>query len=135
MSDFTPENELERQLVAAEQGSITQPMLMDAFLAGTVVVMLDHAPGDDGELGVAQPLVCRMSDGNDGVAVFTSLERSPANIENFNYRMQTKFSGIVEIIMDGIGLVINPGHLCSFEVPPQGLSELRARAGNQVGSG
>jgi len=76
-----------------------------------------------------------MSDGNDGVAVFTSLERSPANVENFDYRMQTKFSGIVEIIMDGIGVVINPGHLCSFEVPPRGLSELRARAGNQVGSG
>jgi len=134
MSDFTPENELEHQLVAAEQGLITQPMLMDSFLAGTVVVMLDHAPCDDGHLGAAQPLVCRMSDGHDGVAVFTSLERSPEAIENFSYKMQTKFSGVVDIIVDGIGVVINPGHMCSFEVSPQGLSELRARTGGDVDS-
>jgi len=126
MSGFIPTNELERSLVSAMNGRLSEAALLDAFLASDVVVLLDQPPANDGQLGTAQPLGYRMTDGNNGVAIFTSVDRAPKDDNEYDHALQTKFSWILSIMTDGVGMVVNPGHTCGFELPPFGVAKLKA---------
>ncbi len=128
MSTFIPLNELERTLSLAMSGRLSQAALMEAFLASDVVVLLDQPPMNDGQLGLAQPLAYRMTDGNIGVAIFTSIDRVVNDDIEYVHALQTKFLWILSIITDGVGIVVNPGQSHGFELPPNGVAMLKTDA-------
>src|SRR5687768_15281300 len=107
MTEFSPTNELEKTLVAAMSGLLSEAALMDSFLASDVVVLLNQPPSDDGRL-TSPPLGFRMSDGNDSIAVYTSMCRVPHDIEKHNLALQTKLSWIVSTMNADVGIVCNP---------------------------
>ena len=126
MSDFIPETDLERSIVSAQSGESSIDALIATLFSSEIVALLDRALPESGELGAAQPLAFKMTDGNPGVALFTSMTRAPKDVEGFTHAIQTKASWILSELAPGIGIVVNPGLPCGFELPPDGVAKAKS---------
>lgn len=126
MNEFIPENELEKSLVAAMNGQLSEVALMEAFFAGDVFVLLNQPLGDDGLLGDARPATCRMNDGNYGIAVYTSLNRADLADNSYSHALRTKFTWVVSLASKAAGIAVNPRLSHGFEISPSGVSQLKA---------
>jgi len=127
-SDFAPENELERQLVRAQQGGISLPQLLESFVASQVVALFDQDPAT-----VAQPqpspLVISNSTGVPSLAVFTSLDRATPWTKKqpeFQFALLVDFGWLLKGIAPGVGLVVNPSWPVGFELSAAGVQQFRA---------
>lgn len=122
-----PANDLERAIDSAQKGESTEVDMINTFLAGEIVVVLNKLLAEGEELGDTQFLGFEMSDGHDGVAVYTSEERVPEALEECDQPRKTNFGGLVGALEDGVGITVNPGQTYSFEISPDGLAELKTQ--------
>ena len=113
-SNFTAHNELEKKLIAAQQGELGSQDFMTALLAEQVFMPVKDEPtGIEGfqRSAKANPLTLEAEDGQNVLILFTSPERAKPFLENFPaYQggLLTEFSWILERIGSGIAISLNP---------------------------
>jgi hypothetical protein len=118
---FTPANDLERDLIAAQEGRLEVFHLMSRLWAAEVHVPTAHEITEQKQFA---PLVVER-EGNSYVVVCTSLERA-RTIEGVKSIVGTHVKNLVQSMPQAFGIVINPGWQVGLELPAHGVEQLRS---------
>lgn len=122
---FDPENELEEELLAAQQGKLNLDEFMVRLLKSDLFIP-SATPFDD-DLAKATPLIYKR-EGKQLLTVFTSLERAKTAQSKASYCLSMNARELVLRMPPEHGVVINPGYRVGLELDPVAVSDLKARA-------
>jgi len=123
MSTFTPHNDLEVQLSAAQSGEISSDVFFE-YLIGTQVFMPVTTPEAD-NINKVIPLTIETEDGN-AYAVFSSPNRAKALLKQFpDYEngMLVDFKWLLTQAAPDLGLSLNPGLEMGIDMAPDMLKQ------------
>lgn len=131
---FEAKNELERQLLAAHEGSISEEDLVDFILGGEVFMPIQDEKGEQIQglqrSSKAMPLAVEADGGIVVMLVFSSPDRAKPVVKEFDGYgggLLTEFSWVLEKIDEGFGISINPGWDIGFDIEPELVAELKKR--------
>jgi hypothetical protein len=127
---FEPRNDLERQLLAAQEGRLAP----DAFMAQLLDAQV-FLPVRDDDAGIqgfqasdkAVPLLLDGGEGYQVLVVFTSPERARDFLRRFpGYEggLLTDFRWILKRVGAGIGISLNPGWEVGMDMEPGQVQQL-----------
>lgn len=131
--DFTPQHDLERQLIAAQEGQIP-PESFIATLVGSEVFMPIYERHQIGGLQTqqaAQPLKLTAEDGSEVLVLFTSPERAKGFVRDYpgyGGGLVVDFPWILDKLGIGDGISLNPGLPVGIELEAQDLAQIAAMA-------
>lgn len=131
---FTPMNEIEKQLLAAQRGEISGEAFMAELLKSELFMpILEQASGVANlqTSHTAHPLTLEDEEQNQVVVLFTSPDRGKAFLREYpGYQggLLAEFTWILEKVGTGLGLTINPGYENGFDMSPQMLQQLSEQA-------
>jgi len=131
-SEFIPSNELEKHLVQAQKGELEMDQLIHQLFTNQVVILLDEAPETDVWDDSLAPLILGNPAGDRALAVFSSPDRAipvSQQTQTFEHALLVDFASILNGVPSDAGLVINPAWSVGFEIPAQGVVELREVVG------
>ncbi len=127
---FTPMNEIEKQLVAAQEGRIDGEQFMAELMKSELFMpILEQQSGVQNlqTSHTAHPLTLEDEEQNSVVVLFTSPERGKAFLQEYpgyGGGLLAEFTWILEKLGSGHGLTINPGWENGFDMDPQMLQQL-----------
>lgn len=126
---FEPRNDLERQLVAAQEGRISGEQFLQELLLAQVFMPVRDRIGIGGfqDSTRATPLTLTAEDGTQVLVLFTSPERAKAFVRDFpGYEggLLTELKWILEKVGLGYGISLNPGWPAGLDIEPDMLREL-----------
>lgn len=126
---FTPHNDLERQLIAAQEGQIGPDELIDTLLRSEVFMPVyeKHQIGGLQSSSQAKPLTLTTEEGTEVLVLFTSPERAKGFVKDFpgyGGGLVTEFSWILEKLGVGYGISLNPGLEVGMEFEAHMLQEM-----------
>ena len=137
MSDFDepfePRNDLERQLIAAQEGSIAGDAFMQELLTAQLFMPVrDESHGIKGfqRDDKAVPLTLESEDGAQVLILFTSPERSKPFLVDFpEYTggLLAEFKWILERVGSGYGVALNPGWSVGIDMGPEMIDQMAGR--------
>lgn len=130
VAELEPNSDLEKALVAAQNGESSTAEFLHRLVDSDVFILLSRAQKQDEEDDKQniQPLVLEGPDKTPMLAMFTLSERSSLltkDFPDFTYPYEVEFSWIVANASEGMGLVINPGWSYAASLPPEALAQLR----------
>jgi hypothetical protein len=130
-ADFAPQNDLERQLIAAQEGRI-EPQAFIRTLLGSEVFMPIYEKhqivGFQTE-DRAHPLKIQTNDGGEVLILFTSPERAKEFVRDFpgyGGGLVADFTWILEKMGIGFGIALNPGLEYGMDFEAQDLAQIAA---------
>ncbi|HEX9627821.1 MAG TPA: SseB family protein [Acidiferrobacterales bacterium] len=132
MSDeFQPRNELEKDLVAAQDGRIGSEAFMKRLLGAQLFMPVrDSSPIKNFQTSdKAVPLTVQAEGGTEVLILFTSPERAKGFVQDFpGYHggILADFQWILERVGSGLGIALNPGWEVGFDMEPDAVQSLRA---------
>jgi len=111
---FAPQNELERQLIAAQEGQIPPEGFIETLIGSEIFMPVyeKHQIGGLQSSDKAQPLKLKTDDGDEVLVLFTSPERAKAFVKDFpgyGGGLVADFTWILEKLGIGYGISLNPG--------------------------
>ncbi|MDO8596282.1 MAG: SseB family protein [Sulfuricaulis sp.] len=129
-NENAPRNELEKQLLAAQEGRITSDDLLKILMNSQVFM-----PVQDEKAPVlniqrsnrAQPLVLSAEDGTPVLVLFSSPERAKPFIEDlpgFQGGILEPFTWVLENMGSNYGIALNPGSELGFDMEPETVADL-----------
>ena len=127
---FTPMNEIEKQLVAAQEGRIDGETFMAELLKSELFMPILEEQSQVENLQTshtAHPLTLEDEENNQVVVLFTSPERGKAFLQEhpgYQGGLLAEFTWILEKLGGGLGLTINPGWDNGFDMSPEMLQQL-----------
>jgi hypothetical protein len=128
MTPFIPQNDLERQLIAAQEGRI-DPEDFIATLLGAEVFMPIYERHQIGGLQTekaAQPLKIE-TDNGEVLVLFTNPERAKPFVRDFpgyGGGLVVEFSWILEKLGIGFAISLNPGETVGIDFEAQDLARM-----------
>ena len=128
--EFTPHNDLEQQLLDAQQGRLDSETFMAQLLDHQLFMPVeDEASEIQGfqRSTKANPLTLEAEDGSQVLILFTSPERAKVFVQDFpTYRggLLSEFSWILERVGSGIAIAINPGHEVGLDLEADSVAQL-----------
>jgi hypothetical protein len=128
MTPFIPQNDLERQLIAAQEGRI-DPEDFIATLLGSEVFMPIYERHQIGGLQTekaAQPLKIE-TDNGEVLVLFTNPERAKPFVRDFpgyGGGLVVEFSWILEKLGIGFAISLNPGETVGIDFEAQDLARM-----------
>lgn len=131
---FTPMNEIEKQLLAAQEGRIDGETFMAELLKSELFMPILEQKSEVENLQTshtAHPLTLEDEEGNPVVVLFTSPERGKVFLQEhpgYQGGLLAEFTWILEKLGSGHGLTINPGWDNGFDMDPQSLLQLAQQA-------
>ncbi len=136
MSDFDepfePRNDVERRLLAAQEGSIPGEEFMRELLGAQLFMPVqDETHGIKGfsKSDKAVPLTLESEDGAPVLILFTSPERAKPFLTNFpGYEggLLAEFKWILERVGKGYGVALNPGWAVGIDMDPETIEQMRS---------
>ena len=135
---FTPHNELEHSLVAAQEGRLSEEAFMAELLNAQVFMpVYDKAQiGGFQDSKAAQPLTLKAETGEEVVVLFTSPERAKPFLEEFPaYRggLLAELTWVLERLGSGIGITLNPGSEVGLDLEAEAVQHLSQQAAHPPG--
>lgn len=125
---FLPCNELEEQLLAAQNGDISGEAFMEVLASSEVFLPIKDAPqGEEIDRAEAIPMSLETEHGTECVVVFTSPERARdfvAKVEDFSGGVLLPFQQVLVQLLEGNGLSLNPECEAGFDLEPDTLKSL-----------
>lgn len=126
---FEPRNDLERQLVAVQQGRIPEDVFMEALLAAQVFMPVRDQDGIKGfqRSTRAVPLTLQSEEGIEVLILFTSPERARDFLRDFpGYQggLLAEFAWVLERVGSGVGIALNPGWEIGLDLEPGMVQQL-----------
>ena len=113
--DFTPQNDLERRLIAAQEGAIPPESFIETLLGSEVFMPIyeKHQIGGLQTESQALPLKITTDEGGEVLVLFTSPERAKSFVKDFpgyGGGLVADFTWIIEKLGVGYGITLNPGY-------------------------
>lgn len=130
--EFMPANKIEKSIVAAQAGTLTQPQFMQELLKSELFMPIQEQSKVDG-LQTSQsavPLTLTTDEGIETLILFTSPERAKNFLEQFpDYKggLLAEFTWILEKIGKGHAISINPDLPTGLDMTPDMLNQLTTR--------
>jgi hypothetical protein len=140
IENFEPRNELERQLVAAQEGLLETESLMDTLLVSQVFLPLrddDKIKGFQRQTR-AEPLSVTSEDGEPVLVVFSSPDRAKPFVRDFpgyDGGLLAEFIWVLEKMGTGYAIALNPGWEVGMDLAPPTVAALAARLGGGAAEG
>ncbi|KAA6183042.1 SseB family protein [Thiohalocapsa marina] len=133
-ADFVPQNALERQLVAAQNGEIPPEQFIETLLGSEVFMPIyeRHAIGGLQSDQRAQPLKLVSDDGGEVLVLFTSPERAKAFVRDFpgyGGGLVTELTWIFEKLGIGFGISLNPDQTYGMDFEARDVAQLAGSSG------
>jgi len=128
---FAPQNDLERQLIAAQEGRI-QPQDFIQTLLGSEVFMPIYEKHQIIGLQTeerARPLKIQTDDGGEVLVLFTSPERAKGFVQDFpgyGGGLVAEFTWVLEKLGIGFGIALNPGLEYGMDFEAQDVAQIAA---------
>ncbi len=127
---FIPTNDIETQLLAAQEGNISGEAFMQGLLQAQLFMpILDrHGIGGLQPSKSANPLTLTDEEGNEVLILFTSPERAKTFVKDFpGYEggLLAEFTWILEKLGVGHGISINPDWEVGIDMAPEMIEQLR----------
>lgn len=134
-TDFQPQNDLERQLIAAQEGRIPPEDFIRTLLGSEVFMPIfeKHQIGGFAPDAKAQPLKIQSEDGDDVLVLFTSPDRAKAFVRDYpgyDGGLVTELTWILEKLGIGFGISLNPGHAVGIDFQAQDVAQIAAIGDN-----
>jgi hypothetical protein len=128
---FEVRNELEQQLLAAQEGKISSEDFMHYLMETQVFMPVKDSIGIAGftSSDKAVPLTVRAEDNTEVLILFTSPERAKAFVEDYpgyDGGLLAEFNWILERTGSGIGISINPDWPVGIDLEPEMVQQLRS---------
>lgn len=128
MIAFTPQNDLERQLLAAQEGQISAEDFIATLLGAEVFMPIyeRHQIGGLQTERAAQPLKID-TDNGEVLVLFTSPERAKAFVRDFpgyGGGLVVEFTWILEKLGIGYAISLNPGETVGIDFEAQDLAQM-----------
>ena len=128
---FEVRNELEQQLLAAQEGKISSEDFMHYLMETQVFMPVKDSIGIAGftSSDKAIPLTVRAEDKTEVLILFTSPERAKAFVEDYpgyDGGLLAEFNWILERTGSGIGISINPDWPVGIDLEPEMVQQLRS---------
>ncbi|GER22360.1 hypothetical protein NCCP1664_08570 [Zafaria cholistanensis] len=118
-----PQTHLETVLKAGQENRVEAGEVIATFL-NSEVFFLSREKVDESSPQV-QPMLLQNADNQPVVALFTHPARIPgAYIEEAPFAVRVLGASVVDHL-SGAGLVLNPGHDLGFEIPAEGVAQIR----------
>jgi len=134
-SSFVPQNDLERQLLAAQDGRIPPEDFIRTLL-GSEVFMPIYERHQIGGLqtggSAAQPLKLASDDGAEVLVLFSCPERAKAFVKDFpgyGGGLVTEFTWILEKLGIGYAISLNPDQEVGMDFEAQDVAQMAALHG------
>lgn len=130
--DFQPQNDLERQLMAAQEGQIPPESFIQTLL-GSEVFMPVYEKQKIGGFAPdtkAQPLKIQTEDGEDVLVLFTSPDRAKSFVADFpgySGGLVAEFTWILEKLGIGYGISLNPGQDVGIDFQAQDVAQIATK--------
>jgi hypothetical protein len=129
--NFEARNELETQLLAAQEGKITSEDFMQYLMETQVFMPVKDSIGIAGftSSDKAMPLTLRAEDDTEVLILFTSPERAKDFVNDFpgyDGGLLAEFNWILERTGSGIGISINPDWPVGIDLEPEMVQQLRS---------
>ena len=129
--NFEARNELETQLLAAQEGKITSEDFMHYLMETQVFMPVKDSIGIGGftASNKAVPLTLRSEDNTEVLILFTSPDRAKDFVSEFpDYEggLLAEFSWVLERTGSGIGISINPNWPVGFDLEPEMVQQLKS---------
>jgi len=128
MIAFTPQNDLERQLLAAQEGQISAEDFIATLLGAEVFMPIyeRHQIGGLQTERAAQPLKID-TDNGEVLVLFSSPERAKAFVRDFpgyGGGLVVEFTWILEKLGIGYAISLNPGETVGIDFEAQDLAQM-----------
>lgn len=122
--DFTPINELERRLIAAQEGQIPPEAFIETLISSEVFMPVceRQRTGGPPSARTAQPLKIPGEDGEEVLVLFTSPERAKGFVTDYpgyGSGLVAELSSILERLGVGYTISLNPGHPMGLDFEAQ----------------
>lgn len=132
---FVPQNDLEQQLLAAQEGRLGEDEFMHALLSAQVFMPIHDKHGIGGlqTSQSAMPLTLDSGAGFQVIALFTSPERAKTFLQDhpgYQGGLLAEFTWVLEKMGSGLGLTINPGWDAGLDMEPETVQQLLAAGGD-----
>jgi hypothetical protein len=130
MTDAEPRNELERQLLAAQEDRISSDDLLRILMDSQVFLPVqdEKAPVLNIQRSTrAQPLVLAAEDETPILVLFSSPERAKPFIKDFpgfEGGILEPFKWVLENMGSGYGIALNPGSELGLDMEPETVADL-----------
>jgi len=129
--NFEARNELETQLLAAQEGKITSEDFMQYLMETQVFMPVKDSIGIAGftSSDKAMPLTLRAEDDTEVLILFTSPERAKDFVNDYpgyDGGLLAEFNWILERTGSGIGISINPDWPVGIDLEPEMVQQLRS---------
>jgi hypothetical protein len=131
--DFKPQNDLESQLMAAQEGRIPPEAFLRTLLGSEVFMPVYEKPHSGGlqiQLNTqAQPLKLTDEQGQEVLVLFTSPERAKGFVKDYpgyGGGLVTDFTWILEKLGIGFGISLNPGLPVGIDFEAQDVAQIAA---------
>ncbi len=134
-TSFTPQNDLERQLLAAQEGQLPPEDFIRTLLGSEVFMPIyeKHQIGGLQTGGTtALPLKLARDDGAEVLVLFTSPERAKAFVKDFpgyGGGLVTDFTWILEKLGIGYAISLNPDQEVGMDFEAQDVAQMAAMHG------
>ncbi|MCO5760024.1 MAG: SseB family protein [Chromatiaceae bacterium] len=128
MTPFIPQNDLERQLIAAQEGRIDAEDFIATLLGSEVFMPIyeRHQIGGLQTEKAAQPLKIE-TDNGEVLVLFTNPERAKPFVRDFpgyGGGLVVEFSWILEKLGIGFAISLNPGETVGIDFETQDLARM-----------
>lgn len=128
---FEPINDLERGLLAAQQGETDSLTFLEQLARSQVALLVDQEFADTEHPEGVRPLVLEGAAGEGLLAVFTAPARGyPMTEQNpaFAFAVEVSFAWAVHATWAGMGIVVNPGWGVGLTLPPESVQRMKGDA-------
>jgi hypothetical protein len=127
---FEARNELEQNLMAAQEGQMAGDAFMKYLMETQVFMPVKDSIGIEGFTGSdkAVPLTLKSEDGVEVLILFTSPERAKSFLEDYpGYEggLLAEFKWVVERTGSGVGVSINPNWPVGMDMEPEMVQQLK----------
>lgn len=128
--DMQPRNELEKQLLAAQEDRISSDDLLKILMDSPVFMSVqdEKAPALNIQRSTrAQPLVLSTEDDTPILVLFSSPERAAPFIQDFpgfQGGILEPFKWVLENMSSGYGIALNPGSELGLDMEPETVADL-----------
>jgi len=129
--NFEARNELEKQLLDAQEGKLSSADFMHYLMDGQVFIRVKDSIGIQGftSSDKAMPLTVRAEDNTEVLILFTSPERAKDFVDDYpgyDGGLLAEFTWILERTGSGIGISINPDWPVGIDLEPEMVQQLRS---------
>jgi hypothetical protein len=127
---FKARNELEQNLMAAQEGQMDDDAFMKYLMDTQVFMPVKDSIGIEGFTGSdkALPLTLKSEDGVEVLILFTSPERAKTFLDDYpgyDGGLLAEFRWVVERTGSGVGISINPNWPVGMDMEPQMIQQLK----------